>query len=171
VSVHVRDAIGRRWQLSTIQVDFQLPPRFGIEYVGADNQPHRPYMIHRALYGSIDRFFGILIEHYAGAFPAWLAPVHAVVLPVAERHQGYADKIHAELRGAGLRVGVRPAEETLGNRIRAATADKVPYMIIVGDDDVEAGTVGLRTREGDDRRGVALAEFVTDLTAEVRDKR
>jgi threonyl-tRNA synthetase len=171
VSIYVRDAIGRRWQLSTLQVDFQFPQRFDLWYTGADNQQHRPFMLHRALYGSVERFFSILTEHYAGAFPLWLAPLQVAVLPVAERHDPYAADVAARLREAGFRVEVRPPDETLGNRIRHATEEKVPYMAIVGDDDVAASTVGLRTRSGDDRRGVALDEFEASLREEVTTRR
>ena len=168
IDVHVRDAIGRRWQVSTLQVDFQLPQRFGMEYIGADNERHRPHMIHRALFGSIERFFGILIEHYAGAFPTWLSPVQVRVLPVNDSHQGYATSVAARLRGDGFRVDVVEAEESLGARIRKARLEKLPYVLVVGDEDVSAGTVGVNAR-GQDRpqRGVPLGEFSAALAAEV----
>ncbi|MDA8062533.1 MAG: threonine--tRNA ligase, partial [Actinomycetota bacterium] len=168
IDVHVRDAIGRRWQVSTLQVDFQLPQRFGLEYVGADNERHRPFMVHRALFGSIERFFGILVEHYAGAFPTWLAPEQVRVLPVTSAHDAYAEQVEARLRAEGLRVGVVGAEESLGARVRRGRLDKVPYVLVVGDSDVEAGTVGVNTRgvEGV-RRDVPLAELAAALRAEV----
>jgi threonyl-tRNA synthetase len=168
IDVHVRDAIGRRWQVSTLQVDFQLPQRFDMEYVGADNERHRPFMIHRALFGSIERFFGILVEHYAGAFPTWLAPVQVRVLPVRDDHDDYAHSVAADLRGAGLRVDVVAADEKLGARVRRAKLEKLPYILVVGDDDVTAGTVGVNAR-GQDRaaRGVALSEFREAVAAEV----
>ncbi len=168
IDVHVRDAIGRRWQVSTLQVDFQEPQRFGMEYVGADNNRHRPQMIHRALFGSIERFFAILIEHYAGAFPVWLAPVQARILPVRDDHQPYADQVAAELRAVGIRVDVVAADEPLGGRVRKGKLEKVPYLLVVGDDDVAAGTVGVNSREKTrPDRGVPVAEFVTALQAEI----
>ncbi len=171
IDVHVRDAIGRRWQVSTLQVDFQLPQRFGLEYVGADNERHRPFMVHRALLGSIERFFGILVEHYAGAFPTWLAPEQVRVLPVTSAHDAYAEQVEARLRAEGLRVGVVGAEESLGARVRRGRLDKVPYVLVVGDSDVEAGTVGVNTRgvEGV-RRDVPLAELAAALRAEVGER-
>ncbi|MBV9660004.1 MAG: threonine--tRNA ligase [Acidimicrobiales bacterium] len=168
IDVHVRDAIGRRWQVSTLQVDLQEPQRFDMEFVGADNARHRPFMIHRALFGSIERFFGILIEHYAGAFPAWLAPVQASVLPVRSDHQGYADEVAAALRGIGARVEVVAATEQLGSRVRKAKLEKVPYVLVVGDDDRAARTVGVNAR-GEERpdRGVALDDFAARLSQEI----
>jgi threonyl-tRNA synthetase len=168
IDVHVRDAIGRKWQLSTLQVDFQEPQRFEMEYVGADNGRHRPIMIHRALFGSIERFFGILVEHYAGAFPAWLAPVQARVLPVRDDHADYADEVAARLTAAGFRVDVVAADEPLGGRIRKAKLEKLPYVLVVGDDDVAHGTVGVNSR-GSDRpqRDVAVEDFIERLRGEV----
>ena len=168
IDVHVRDAIGRRWQVSTLQVDFQEPKRFGMEYVGADNNRHLPYMIHRALFGSVERFFAILLEHYAGAFPAWLAPVQARVLPVRDDHQPYAETVVAALRAAGLRADVAAADEPLGARVRKGKLEKLPYVLVVGDDDVQAGTVGVNSREKDrPERGVPVADFIAALRAEV----
>jgi threonyl-tRNA synthetase len=169
ISVQARDAIGRTWQVSTIQVDFQLPQRFGLHYVGADNERHRPIMIHRALFGSIERFFAILLEHYAGAFPTWLAPVQVTVLPVADRHDAYAHEVAAELRGSGVRVEVHDAStDTLGARVRRAKLDKVPYVLVVGDDDVDGRTVGVN-RRGEERpeRGVRLDTFRQELDGEL----
>jgi threonyl-tRNA synthetase len=167
IDVHVHDAIGRRWQLSTLQVDLQTPQRFGIEYVGADNQRHEPIMIHRALFGSVERFFGILVEHYAGAFPAWLAPVQARVLPVRDDHDAYAAGIAERLKAEGIRADVVAADEPLGARIRRAKLEKLPYVLVVGDDDVAAGTVGVNPRGGEVDRGVPADEFVARLRAEV----
>ena len=168
IDVHVRDAIGRRWQVSTLQVDFQLPQRFEMEYVGADNERHRPFMVHRALFGSIERFFGILVEHYAGAFPTWLAPEQVRVLPVTTDHQAYADRVADRLRSDGLRVSVTGAEDTLGARVRRGKLEKVPYVLVVGDEDVEAGTVGVNTRGVERvRRGVSVSELSEALRAEV----
>lgn len=167
IDIDVKDAIGRSWQLSTIQVDFQLPERFDLEYVGADNQRHRTVMIHRALFGSVERFFGVLLEHFAGAFPAWLAPVQARVLPVAEAHQAYAERIADRLRAEGFRADVVGADDNLGNRIRKAKQEKLPYVLVVGDDDVEHGTVGVNPRGGEVERGVHADDFVDRLAADV----
>jgi threonyl-tRNA synthetase len=167
IDVDVRDAIGRRWQLSTIQYDFNLPERFGLEYIGADNERHQPVMIHRALLGSIERFFGVLIEHFAGAFPAWLAPVQARVLPVATAHEHYAAEVIARLRGEGFRVDSVDATDGLGRRIRAAKLEKLPYVLVVGDDDVAAGTLGVNSRGGEVERDVLLEDFVARLRADV----
>jgi threonyl-tRNA synthetase len=166
IDVDVKDAIGRRWQLSTIQYDFNMPERFELEYVGADNSRHRPVMIHRALMGSIERFFGVLIEHYAGAFPVWLAPVQARVLPVATAHEEYAVKVADRLQSEGFRVDRVDATDPLGRRIRAAKLDKIPYVLVVGDADVAAGTLGVNPRGGEVERDVPLEDFVTRLRAD-----
>jgi threonyl-tRNA synthetase len=167
IDIDVRDAIGRSWQLSTIQCDFNLPERFDLTYVGADNGRHRPIMLHRALFGSIERFFGVLVEHYAGAFPTWLAPVQVRVLPVAAPHEAYADEVVEQLAAAGLRVDASSADDQLGKRIRAAKLDKVPYVLVVGDDDVAARTVGVNPRGGEVERGVRLSEFLERVTGEI----
>ncbi len=169
IDIDVRDAIGRSWQLSTIQADFQLPERFGLEYVGADNARHRPIMLHRALFGSIERFFGVLLEHYAGAFPTWLSPVQVKVLPVAEAHEEYAAEVVSALADAGMRVEVGHADDGLGKRIRTAKMEKIPYVLVVGDDDVDARTVGVNPRGGEVLRGVPMTQFVADLEAEIAD--
>ena len=167
IDVDVKDAIGRTWQLSTIQCDFNHPVRFNLEYVGADNNRHQPIMLHRALFGSIERFFGVLLEHHAGAFPAWLAPVQARVLPVATAHEEYANAAAASLRAAGFRVDVVEANDQLGKRIRAAKIEKLPYVLVVGDDDVAANTFGVNPRGGEVERGVPVATFIEWLAAEV----
>jgi threonyl-tRNA synthetase len=170
IDVHVRDAIGRRWQVSTIQVDFQNPQRFDMEYVGADNGRHRPFMVHRALFGSVERFFAILLEHYAGALPTWLVPVQAVVLPVSEAHEAYAGEVVRSLRGEGLRAEAGEADETLGARIRRAKLEKVPYVLVVGDDDVAAGTVGVNKRSSErPERGVAIADLIERIRTDASD--
>ena len=168
IDIDVRDAIGRTWQLSTIQCDFNHPMRFELEYVGADGARHRPIMLHRALFGSIERFFGVLLEHYAGAFPTWMAPLQARVLPVADAHQGYAEQVVARLREAGFRADLVDAGDQLGKRIRAAKLEKIPYVLVVGDDDVAAGTLGVNPRGGEVERGVGLDTFVGRLAAEVQ---
>jgi threonyl-tRNA synthetase len=169
IDIHLHDAIGRRWQLSTLQVDFQLPQRFELGYVGADNERHRPIMIHRALFGSVERFFGILVEHYAGAFPTWLAPVQALVLPVADRHDGFALSVVERLAAAGFRAESTDAtHDTLGSRVRRGKLEKIPYVLVVGDADVEADTVGVNAR-GTERpeRDVPVAALIQRLRAEV----
>jgi threonyl-tRNA synthetase len=169
ISVQARDAIGRTWQVSTIQVDFQMPQRFEMEYVGADNERHQPIMIHRALFGSIERFFAILVEHYAGAFPAWLAPVQVTVLPVADRHDEYAQQLVDRFRADGFRAELVDAHaDTLGARVRRSKVEKVPYVLVVGDDDVAHETVGVNARgSADPERGVPVDTFVARLAAEV----
>jgi threonyl-tRNA synthetase len=171
IDIDVRDAIGRSWQLSTIQADFNLPERFDLEYIGADNQRHRPIMLHRALFGSIERFFGVLLEHYAGAFPTWLAPLQVRVLPVATAHEEYAASVVARIEAAGGRVDMIAADDQLGKRIRSSKLDKIPYILVVGDDDVAAGTVGVNPRGGHGEhnveRGVDVDEFIRRFTDEV----
>ncbi|HEX9643623.1 MAG TPA: threonine--tRNA ligase [Acidimicrobiia bacterium] len=166
IDVHVRDAIGRRWQLSTLQVDFGNPENFDLVYATDENTRERPVMIHRALMGSIERFIGVLIEHYAGALPGWLAPVQATIVPVADRHIDHANRVAEAMRAAELRVEVDDHTETVGEKIRRAITAKVPAVLVVGDKDVEAASVGLRLR-GDEheRRGVAVAEAVAELVA------
>lgn len=168
IDVKVRDAIGRKWQLSTIQYDFNMAERLELEYVGADNQRHRPIMLHRALFGSIERFFGVLLEHFAGAFPSWLAPLQARVLPVRDDHEPYAQRIVDRLRAEGFRADLVEADEPLGGRIRRAKLEKLPYVLVVGDDDVAAGTVGVNAR-GSERpeRDITVDAFVERLAAEV----
>ncbi len=167
IDVDVRDAIGRKWQLSTIQLDFNNPERFNLEYVGSDGQRHRPIMLHRALFGSIERFFGVLTEHYAGAFPTWLAPEQVRVLPVAATHDEYADSVVKQLKAAGFRVDIDYADEPLGKRIRNGKTSKVPYVLVVGDSDVEGGTVGVNPRGGEVDRDVPVATFIANLRTEV----
>ena len=167
IDIDVRDAIGRKWQLSTIQCDFNLPERFELEYIGSDGGRHRPIMLHRALFGSIERFFGVLIEHYAGAFPSWLSPEQVRVLPVALAHDEYAQSVVAQLKKAGFRVDIDHADEQLGKRIRNAKTSKVPYVLVVGDDDVAHQSVGVNPRGGEVERDVSVVEFIARLSAEV----
>ena len=172
ISVQAKDAIGRTHQMSTIQLDFQMPQRFGMEYVGADNLRHQPIMIHRALFGSVERFFAILLEHYAGALPTWLSPEQVRVLGVKNEHDEYAHKVADRLRAVGVRVTVEPADEPLGARIRRAKLLKVPYILVVGDDDVHAGTIGVN-RRGSERpeRGVELSSFTEAIEQEIAERR
>ncbi len=163
IDVHVRDAIGRRWQLSTLQVDFQEPGRFGIEYQASDGTRPRPYMIHRALFGSIERFFGILLEHYAGAFPPWLAPVQVTGIPIADAHVPYLEAVAVRLREHGIRVEVDTGDERMQKKIRQAQRQKVPYMLLAGDDDVAAGAVSFRYRSGEQKNGVPVDDAIAEI--------
>jgi threonyl-tRNA synthetase len=167
IDVDIQDALGRRWQNATIQIDFQQPDRFELEYIDVDGRPKRPVMVHRAILGSFERFIGILTEHYAGAFPTWLAPVQARVLPVSEKFMDYARSVHARLRAAHVRAELDDRNEKLGYKIRDAQVRKVPYMLVVGGREAEQGTVSLRPRTGDDRGAVPLDRVVTELTAEI----
>jgi threonyl-tRNA synthetase len=169
IDIKIKDSLDRAWQCSTIQVDFHNPNRFELEYIGDDGKAHQPVMLHRALLGSLERFFGVLIEHYAGAFPLWLAPLQAVVIPVAERHQEYANSVAKTLRDRGARVHVDDRSEKMGYKIREAQMQKVPYMLVVGDKEVEAGNVALRHRHAGDLGTTdvaAFAERIARLTAE-----
>ncbi len=163
IDFKVVDAIKRTWQLSTIQVDFTLPQRFGIEYTGADNKPHQPIMVHRAILGSFERFFGILIEHYAGAFPVWLAPVQAVVLPISDRFNEQAQKVEAELKAAGHRIAADLRSEKIGAKIRDAQLKKIPFMLVIGEREAESGLVSVRDRVKGDTGAVPVAEFSARL--------
>ena len=159
IDFKIEDAIGRLWQLGTVQRDFNLPERFQLEYIGEDNKPHRPVMVHRALFGSIERFFGVLIEHYAGAFPMWLAPVQIVVLPITDRINEYADKLAQELRRAGLRVDLNVRNDKIGAKIRDAQLQKIPFMLVLGDREMEEGKVAVRERTKGDIGAMSIDEF------------
>ncbi|HEY2074810.1 MAG TPA: threonine--tRNA ligase [Streptosporangiaceae bacterium] len=167
IDVHVKDAIGRRWQLSTLQVDFQEPGRFGVEYQAADGSRQRPYMIHRALFGSIERFFGILTEHYAGAFPPWLAPVQVVGIPISDAHVDYLQNVATRLREHGIRVEVDTSDDRMQKKIRTAQRQKVPYMLLAGDDDMAAGAVSFRYRSGEQKNGVPVVDAIAEITGAV----
>lgn len=168
IDIKVVDAIGRNWQLGTVQLDFQLPERFELEYTGVDNRPHRPIMVHRAIYGSLERFMGVLIEHYAGHFPAWLSPVQVKVLPISDRHADYASDVTRRLREAGLRGEADLRSEKIGAKIRDAQLHKVPFMLVVGDKEVETGTVAVRDRKAGDVGSLAVEEFVARAVEIVR---
>ena len=170
IDVKLVDAIGRLWQLSTIQFDFNLPQRFDLEYVGEDGQRHQPLMVHRALYGSEERFFGVLIEHYAGNFPVWLSPVQAVLIPISERHADYANKVADELRKAGVRVHVDLRSEKMNAKIREHAMQKVPFLLVVGDKEAESGKVNVRTRGKEKNEDMALADFVGHIKQLVESK-
>ena len=166
IDVHIRDAIGRLWQCTTVQFDFNLPRRFGLTYIGEDGAQHQPYMVHRALLGTMERFMGILIEHFGGAFPTWLAPVQARIIPIANRHQEYAEMVGDRLSQAGLRVECDQRNERMGFKIREAQMEKVPYMLIVGDRETASGSVGVRLRSGDDLGAIDVGEFIERVANE-----
>jgi threonyl-tRNA synthetase len=167
IDYHIKDSLGREWQCATIQLDFMMPERFGIKYVGPDNEEYQPVMIHRAIFGSVERFMGILIEHFAGAFPAWLAPTQVSVIPIADRHAEYAESVAAELKSRGFRVEVDDRQKSTNYKIREAQLMKVPYMIIVGDREKEDGTISVRLRSEKDLGSIALQEFMDKLSQEV----
>lgn len=166
IDIKVKDALGRPWQCTTVQFDFNLPERFGISFIGEDNRPHRPFMVHRALLGSLERFLGVLIEHYGGAFPVWLAPVQARVLPVADRHHAYAKSVCDRLKASALRAEADLRSEKIGFKIREAEVQKIPYILVVGDKEMTAGTVSIRQRGGQDRGVMPLADLVQTVVAE-----
>ena len=170
IDMKLVDAIGRLWQLSTVQFDFTLPRRFELEYIAEDGRKHRPLMVHRALFGSVERFFGILIEHYAGAFPAWLAPVQAIVLPITDKQAGYADHVASTLKAAGVRATVDHRNEKVNLKIRDAQMQKVPYMLVIGGREEEAAKVAVRHRKRGDLGAIPLDEFVAIVTAEIATK-
>jgi threonyl-tRNA synthetase len=170
IDVKLVDAIGRLWQLSTVQFDFTLPRRFGLEYIAEDGKSHQPLMVHRALYGSVERFFGILIEHYAGAFPVWLAPVQAIVLPITDRHSSYAKEVTKKLSDAGFRVELDERQEKVNLKIREAQLAKIPYMLVVGDREAEAGQVSVRNRKHGDQGAVSVDQFAGRLAQLVTER-
>jgi len=170
IDFHLKDCLGRTWQCGTIQLDMQMPERFDLTYIGADGERHRPIMIHRTIFGSLERFIGILTEHFAGAFPVWLAPVQVKLLPIAERHAAYAKKLYNELFNAEIRVELDDRNEKIGYKIREAQAEKIPYMLVVGDKEMENGTVAVRTREGGDQGAMDFPAFVAKIKAEIASK-
>jgi threonyl-tRNA synthetase len=167
IDVKLIDAIGRPWQLSTVQFDFTLPKRFDLAYIGSDGQPHQPVMLHRALLGSVERFMGVLIEHFAGAFPIWLAPVQATVIPIAERHQPYGRQVLGQLAGAGLRVELDDRNEKMGYKIREAQARKVPFMLVVGDKEAQSGQVSVRNRYEGDKGAQSVESFIAAIRGHI----
>jgi threonyl-tRNA synthetase len=170
IDLKVYDALGREWQLSTIQFDFNLPRRFNLEYIGEDGQPHQPYMVHRALMGSIERFFGVLIEHYAGAFPLWIAPVQAMIIPITDRHLEFAKSVQERLAAAGMRVEIDEARDRMQGKIRRAQLQKVPYMLIIGDKEQAADAAAVRLRSGEDLGAVAVSELIERMQREVANR-
>lgn len=171
ISVQAKDAIGRTWQLSTIQVDFQLPVRFDLEYVASDGSRQRPVMIHRALFGSIERFFGVLTEHYAGAFPPWLAPVQVMGIPVADSFEPYLREIVAQMKKRGIRASIDASDDRMQKKVRNAQLEKIPFMIIAGDEDQKAGAVSFRYRDGQQRNGVLIADAIEEIESAIRERR
>jgi threonyl-tRNA synthetase len=167
IDFDVTDAIGRKWQCATIQLDYQIPQRFELKYIGADNAEHRPVVIHRAIFGSFERFIALLIEHFAGAWPLWLAPVQAVVLPISDRHLAYARSVTDRLASAGLRVELDDRQEKIGYKIREAQLQKVPYMLVTGDREAAEGTVSVRSRSSGDLGPRSVDEFVRDALDEI----
>jgi threonyl-tRNA synthetase len=167
ISVQAKDAIGRTWQMSTIQVDFNLPERFDLEYQAADGTRQRPVMIHRALFGSIERFFAVLLEHYAGAFPPWLAPVQVVGIPVTDAHVAYLEDVARALQERGVRVEVDSSDDRMNKKIRTAQKSKVPYMLIAGDEDASAGAVSFRYRDGTQKNGVPIDDAIAEISAAI----
>jgi threonyl-tRNA synthetase len=167
LDIKIRDAIGRSWQLSTVQFDFNLPERFNLNYIGSDGAEHRPYMVHRALFGSLERFFGVLVEHYGGAFPTWLAPIQAEVIPIADRHIEYAEELSRKLKAARVRVHVDDRGERMGAKIRDAQRQKVPYMLVVGDKEAEAGGAAVRLRSGDDLGILSTDDIAARIQGEI----
>ena len=171
IDLKLRDALGREWQMTTIQFDFNLPERFDLKYIGSDGQEHRPYMVHRALLGSIERFFGVLIEHYGGAFPVWLAPVQAKIIPIADRHSDYAYQVATQLKAAGLRAEVNDSSDRMQAKIRDAQLQKVPYMLIVGDREVENEAVAVRLRSGEDMGAQSIVDFMSMAQSAIVERR
>ena len=170
IDFHLEDSIGRTWQCGTIQLDMQMPQRFDLEYTGADGEKHRPIMIHRVAFGSIERFIGILIEHFAGAFPTWLAPVQVKVLPISDKHMDYAQKVYEALEAAGIRSEIDTRAEKIGYKIREAQVNKIPYMLVVGGKEEETGKVSVRSRFAGDEGQKDLAAFIEDIQKEIADK-
>jgi len=170
IDFHLTDSIGRTWQCGTIQLDMQLPQRFELEYTGADGEKHRPIMIHRVAFGSIERFIGILIEHFAGAFPTWLAPVQVKVLPISDKYMDYANKVLDELNAAGVRAEVDSRAEKIGYKIREAQMQKIPYMLVVGEKEQEADLVSVRSRFAGDEGQKNLETFIADIQKEIADR-
>ena len=171
ISVQAKDAIGRTWQMSTIQVDFQLPQRFELEFSATDGSKQRPVMIHRALFGSIERFFGVLTEHYSGAFPPWLAPVQVVGIPVAEAFNDYLLDVVKKMKSAGIRADIDLSDDRMQKKVRNAQMQKIPYMLIVGEEDMNAGAVSFRYRNGDQKNGVPIADAIYEILATINERR
>ena len=171
IDVHIRDAIGRLWQCTTVQFDFNLPERFGLTYIGDDGQEHQPFMVHRALLGSMERFIGILIEHYGGVFPVWLSPVQVVVIPIADRHVEYADTVLAQLKDAGVRAHTDESNNRMGAKIREAQLQKIPYMLVVGDREADSDSAAVRLRSGENLGALPISDIIDRIDEDVRAKK
>jgi len=167
IDFHIKDCLGREWQCGTIQLDFQMPERFDLNYIGEDGEKHRPVMLHRVIFGSIERFIGILIEHFAGAFPVWLAPVQVKILPIADSHKEYSEKLVKKFEDLGIRVELDSRQEKIGYKIREAQLQKVPYMLIIGDKEVEANAVGVRSRKDGDIGQMNFEDFAKKIEEEI----
>jgi len=170
IDVNIKDAIGRHWQCTTIQFDFNLPQRFGLTYIAEDGKEHQPFMVHRAIFGSLERFMGILIEHFGGAFPLWLSPVQVQIIPIADRHIDYAENILNQLQSESIRVTIDSRSERMNSKIREAQINKIPYMLIMGDREIESGTVGVRLRSGEDLGPVLIPQLIDRIKNEVLTK-
>ncbi|MGD8306851.1 MAG: threonine--tRNA ligase, partial [Ignavibacteria bacterium] len=170
IDIIIKDALNREWQMSTIQFDFNLPERFDMTYIGEDGQEHRPFMVHRALLGSIERFFGVLIEHFAGAFPLWLAPIQVAIIPVSQNFFGYAQQVYNQLKSNNIRVEFDKRNEKIGYKIRDWETNKVPYMLILGEKEVEAGNISIRKHKEGDKGILGLNEFIDNINAEILNK-
>ena len=171
IDFDVTDAIGRKWQCATIQLDYQLPARFGLKYIGVDNAEHMPVVIHRAIFGSFERFIAILIEHYAGSFPVWLAPVQVMMIPIADRHVEYCQQVKDRLNAIGIRTEIDASLERMNGKIRNATMQKIPYMLVVGDREQQQGAVAVRLRSGEDLKTKPLDEFIALAQAAIASKK
>jgi threonyl-tRNA synthetase len=170
ISVQAKDAIGRTWQMSTIQVDFQLPQRFELEFSASDGSRQRPVMIHRALFGSIERFFGVLTEHYSGAFPPWLAPVQVMAIPVADTFTDYLSNVVKQMKSSGIRAELDDSDDRMQKKVRNAQMQKIPFMIIAGEEDMKAGAVSFRYRNGDQKNGIPIADAIAEIKKTVADR-
>tara|TARA_Y100000817_G_scaffold130134_1_gene102026 strand:- start:335 stop:1189 length:855 start_codon:yes stop_codon:yes gene_type:complete len=170
IDINIEDAIGRSWQCTTVQFDFNLPERFGISYIGEDGQSHKPYMVHRAIFGSLERFMGMLIEHYGGAFPVWLAPTQVILIPIADRHHEYSNKIRDYLNGNNIRVEIDDSRDRMNAKIRNAQIQKIPYMFIIGDREIESNKIGVRLRSGDDLGALGLDDVMNHINNSIDDK-
>jgi threonyl-tRNA synthetase len=171
IDIKIKDALGRLWQCSTVQFDFNLPERFDMNYIGVDNQAHRPYVVHRALLGSLERFFGMLIEHYAGAFPVWLAPVQAKIVSITDKQIEYAKQIREKLLAVGIRVELDARSEKMGFKIREAELEKVPYILVVGDKEMQQNAVAVRARGGKDLGIMSLQDFISATQNIINEKK
>ena len=166
IDIHIEDAIGRLWQCTTVQFDFNLPERFGLKYISSEGEEVKPIMIHRALLGSVERFFGVLVEHFAGAFPFWLSPLQIVIIPIADRHLDYCNEVSEKLKNANFRTQVNDSPDRMNSKIRQAQKEKIPYMIIIGDNEFENEELSIRSRAGENQNNIKLEKFIERLSNE-----